>query len=131
MEQKTAEPIIQILSAPLVLAAPDQLVGDGAVVIKDSLILAVAKRADILRQFPSAQEKHLAGQILLPGFVNAHTHLELGFMAGKIPSPAFFPEWVLKLQSSFPPPEKIPEMVNFGVNESIRQALRFGVTTVG
>ncbi|HTV48294.1 MAG TPA: amidohydrolase family protein [Phycisphaerae bacterium] len=121
----------QILSAPLVLAAPDQLIQDGAVVINDSLILAIGKRSEILRQFPSAVEKHFDGHVLLPGFVNAHTHLELGFLAGKIPGPAFFPEWVLKLQSSFPPQEQIPQVVSTGVCESVRQSLRFGVTTVG
>jgi aminodeoxyfutalosine deaminase len=131
MQYESAEAGSLILSAPLVLAAPDQLISDGAVAVENSLIIAVGRRSDLLHRFPSAPEKQFAAHILLPGFVNAHAHLELGFMAGKIPGPAFFPDWVLQLQAAYPPPEQFPRVIAQSVRESVGQCLRFGVTTVG
>ncbi len=34
---------------------------------------------------------------LLPGLVNAHTHLELSWLAGRVPPAASLPEWILSL----------------------------------
>ncbi len=47
---------------------------DGAVAIRGGRILAAGPHAEITRAFTAAQELDLSGFVVLPGFVDAHTH---------------------------------------------------------
>jgi len=53
------------------------LIKNGAVLIADGLIVAVGSRAQVEAQplARSAQQLDLAGRVVLPGFVDSHTHL--------------------------------------------------------
>lgn len=42
----------------------------------------------------AAAEVDLGDVVLLPGLVNAHTHLELSWLRGKVPRAERFPDWV-------------------------------------
>jgi cytosine/adenosine deaminase-related metal-dependent hydrolase len=63
---------------PIVAAA----INDGAIVINDSKIAAVGDRATILRAFPGAVVEDFGNAAILPGLINAHSHLELTVMRG-------------------------------------------------
>jgi len=63
---------------PIVAAA----INDGAIVINDSKIAAVGDRAAILRAFPGALVEDFGNAAILPGLINAHSHLELTVMRG-------------------------------------------------
>ena len=63
---------------PIVAAA----INDGAIVINDSKIAAVGDRAAILRDFPGALVEDFGNAAILPGLINAHSHLELTVMRG-------------------------------------------------
>ena len=41
-----------------------------------------------------AESLDLGNAVLLPGLINAHTHLELSWLRGRVPPAARFPEWV-------------------------------------
>lgn len=62
-----------------------------ALVEKDGRIVFAGRRADAVRQFPSAVPRNLKGRTLLPGFIDGHGHLYLtGFltsMANVMPAP--------------------------------------------
>jgi cytosine/adenosine deaminase-related metal-dependent hydrolase len=51
-------------------------------------------RAQRIGPGDGAAEIDLGAVALLPGLVNAHTHLELSWMAGAVPPGASFPDWI-------------------------------------
>lgn len=55
--------------------------------VSGATISAVGPHSDLMQKFPQDEVIDAAGQILLPGFVNAHTHL-YGNLAHGIPAPA-------------------------------------------
>jgi cytosine/adenosine deaminase-related metal-dependent hydrolase len=70
---------------------------DGALVVEGERILDVGEAATLGARYPSARRVDLGECLLLPGAVNAHTHLELTGLAGAIPDGLAFVEWVLAL----------------------------------
>jgi cytosine/adenosine deaminase-related metal-dependent hydrolase len=87
---------MRLVSAPAVVplvpsGAP--WVPDGAVALDDDdTIRAVGARADLRRRFAQAPEQRAEGA-LLPGLVNAHTHLELSGLVGEVPGGAGLVAW--------------------------------------
>lgn len=53
------------------------IIRDGALLVRDGRIAAVGRRADLLRQGSArgARKLDLEGRVVLPGFVDSHTHL--------------------------------------------------------
>jgi aminodeoxyfutalosine deaminase len=73
----------------------------------------------------------LPDAILMPGLVNAHTHLELSDLRQDAPPDGFVP-WLLSVMSRAPRlGDSIPQLVEHAVATGVAQCLRFGVTTVG
>jgi cytosine/adenosine deaminase-related metal-dependent hydrolase len=61
---------------------------------------------DLGRGRPPGQADDLGDVALLPGLVNAHTHLELSWMAGLVPAAASMDEWIrtlLRVRRGGPP----------------------------
>ncbi|MCC6673196.1 MAG: imidazolonepropionase [Planctomycetes bacterium] len=50
------------------------IVPDGAVAVRDGRIVAVGATADLRRRFRAGEELDLSGFVVLPGFVDCHTH---------------------------------------------------------
>jgi cytosine/adenosine deaminase-related metal-dependent hydrolase len=70
---------------------------DGALVVEGGRILDVGEAAVLGERHPNARRVDLGDSALLPGAVNAHTHLELSGLAGAIPEGLEFGPWVLEL----------------------------------
>ena len=69
-------------------------VRDGTVAVEGSRIAYVGPRADA----PPGEDRDLGRAVLLPGLVNAHTHLELTAFHDVIP-PRGFRDWIVTLQA--------------------------------
>lgn len=54
-----------------------RVIPDGAIAIHDTKIVAVGKRADIEEQYQAPQTLHCEGHYILPGLINAHTHVPM------------------------------------------------------
>ena len=81
------------LSADVVWPARSAVVRDGAVLIDSwGRITAVGSECDVPAP-PGARVVHVPDAVLLPGFVNAHTHLELHGLRGQIGEDDFF-AWI-------------------------------------
>lgn len=64
---------------------------DGWVTIQDGQVVAVGQGR------PPVQARDLGDVALLPGLVNAHTHLELTWMAGRVPQADSIDDWIQTL----------------------------------
>src|SRR5690606_11709214 len=58
------------------------LIYDGAVAIRGDSIVAVGTRDDVLKRFESDNVIDCAGKYILPGLVNAHTHVPMTLLRG-------------------------------------------------
>lgn len=88
----------KIYTARWVLPIVTAAINDGAIVINDSKIAAVGDRAAVLRAFPGEIVEDFGNAAILPGLVNAHSHLELTVMRGflELEEHDFF-AWLRKL----------------------------------
>lgn len=97
---------IRAVAAPWVLlgappagrggSAPRQARGirDGAVAFDGDRVVAVGPRPEVEARHGRAEARDA---ILLPALVNAHLHLELGHLAGKVPGGEGLAPWILRL----------------------------------
>ncbi len=87
----------------------------------------------VLAVGPAQADRHadvdFGDAVILPGFVNAHTHLELTGLRGKVPPRGSFIDWIVSLAGQHPrlgDPLARRESVRAGIRES----LAAGVTAV-
>jgi 5-methylthioadenosine/S-adenosylhomocysteine deaminase len=100
---------------------------DGTVAEANGRITYVGARSDA--PHGPGEDRELGDAILLPGLVNAHTHLELTAFRGLIPDLPFR-EWILTLQrakTEVMTAERFLDSARHGIGEG----LRAGVTTFG
>src|SRR5688572_20129590 len=89
---------MKILSARYVLPISSEPLENGAVAVENDKIVAVGARDEIAGQFPEAAVEDLGEAAILPGFVNAHSHLEITAMRGFLDEfDADFYSWLITL----------------------------------
>ena len=115
--------VVSVLSADWVVPVEGPPIRDGAVAIDEhGLIAAVGRREEI------GEGTHYPEAVILPGFVNAHTHLEYEVYAG-FGDGLGFADWIgLHVQRK--------QRIDLGDVEAIARlgafnCLRSGITTVG
>ncbi len=78
--------------AAWVLPVATPPIRDGWVEVADGVVTDVGPPASLPRDRP-ARTVHLPAHAVLPGLVNAHTHLELSGLRGAVPRTRSMPEW--------------------------------------
>ncbi len=86
-----------ILTARLLLPISGPPLADGGLLIRDGVIQTVGRASALIRDFPGERHEDLGSAVLLPGLVNAHTHLELTGLRGRLPLGQPFTQWVTTL----------------------------------
>lgn len=118
----TADWLLPISAAPI---------EHGAIAVENKKIVGVGTKRDIQNQFPNTPCKDFGEAAILPGFVNAHAHLELTALRGFLDSVENdFPTWLIKLASARDgrmTPEGIANSALCGAIEAVRA----GVTAIG
>lgn len=66
---------------------------DAGVCIQKGKIVRLGRWRD-LRRLGASNPKDLGDVLLMPGLVNAHCHLDYTHMAGGLPAPRYFPDWL-------------------------------------
>jgi cytosine/adenosine deaminase-related metal-dependent hydrolase len=82
-----------ILRARTILPVTWPPIENGAIVISENRIAGVGPWAD-LQAHAAGKVSDLGEVILLPGLVNAHCHLDYTDMAGQLPPPKKFTDWI-------------------------------------
>jgi cytosine/adenosine deaminase-related metal-dependent hydrolase len=88
-----------ILRAKIILPVTAPPIEDGAVLIAGNKIQAIGPFRD-LRRHTSKKVYDLGEVILLPGLVNAHCHLDYTDMAGELPPPKTFTDWIAAITAA-------------------------------
>lgn len=116
-----------LVAADWLLPVASPPLRDGAVLVRDGAIAAVGPRAALHAAAPDATLEAFPGSAIVPGFVNAHTHLEYGAFGG-LGDGGSFAAWLggfIRGQAALEP-AAIAASAALGV----LQCLRSGVTTV-
>lgn len=121
----------QLLLAEFVAPMDAGVIRDGAILIDSGVIVDVGNGNELREKYPQAVADDLGAAVIVPGLVNAHTHLELSCLSPG-DRPDSFCGWILSLQQRMLSVSRDPlKIAQLGVDEGIRQCLRYGVTTVG
>src|SRR5215469_9359954 len=101
---------------------------DGAVAIRGDLIVAVGKRAEVEGKYQAHETIHARGKLILPGFINGHTHVPMTLFRG-LHDDVTLGEWLHKY--IFPAEAKNvnQEFVRWGTRLAAAEQIRSGVTT--
>jgi aminodeoxyfutalosine deaminase len=104
---------------------------DAAVVFADGRVIDLGDERSMAAAHPEAHATDLDDAILLPGLINAHTHLELSTCTVAA-APASFVEWILGIREQLKQTglDEVPR-AQIATRAGIEQCLRFGVTCVG
>jgi cytosine/adenosine deaminase-related metal-dependent hydrolase len=119
----------RLVSATWVLPVSREPLRDGAVLVDDGRIIALGSRAELEAiARPDAERRHFDGATIMPGLVNAHTHLSLTDLAGAIPRMPFA-EWLHRVVDKM----RSWELGDFAASaeHGTQQLLDCGVTAVG
>jgi aminodeoxyfutalosine deaminase len=81
--------------------------------------------------FTASDEIDLGEVAVLPGLVNAHTHLELSWMRGRIPETDDFDGWIRRIIELKHEAVAHGDAVAAAIDEAIREARAFGTVAVG
>lgn len=89
--------MIRVLRADHVLPIAAEPIRDGAVAYDDGMIIATGPADRVIAAVRSAEVEELGAAIILPGLVNAHTHIEYATYGGfgdGLPFPAWLADHV-------------------------------------
>lgn len=119
---------MKALTAPFLIPIGKPLIKDGVLVIEEGKILDMGEREAVLSRYPNAQVEDFVSSVLMPGLVNAHTHMDLLFFQGTGESPQFF-DWLAEGWNH----RRKQTLVDrrHCIDEGVRQLLRSGTTCVG
>jgi cytosine/adenosine deaminase-related metal-dependent hydrolase len=106
----------------------------GAVAVENGVVLLAGAKADVLRAAPAAHSlREFPGAAILPGLVNAHTHLQIPRFTdagGKpLPVPSSFIDWILQVIAWRLSADFSTFSANFSA--AAQEALSFGTTSAG
>ncbi len=114
-----------ILRAKYVMPNSRTVIENGAVVIRGSKIVDIG-RYPTVRSSGAPPIHDLGEVVLIPGLVNAHTHLDLTSSADSVQRTPKFTDWVFQIVG-----KRNPSTIEPSIREGVQQSLAGGVTTVG
>jgi len=104
------------------VAAPP--IENGCLEVRDGQIVSVAQSSG-----PQAGAVDYGDAVILPGLVNAHTHLELSFCKGRVAYRGSFIKWVKDFRRLYPK-IRMDQRLRRAMRKGLQESLAAGVTTV-
>ena len=128
--QTTKENVDLLITGGMVVAmdGPRSIYDDGAVAVSDDAIIAVGPRSEIEAKYQARQTIDATNHLILPGFINGHTHVPMTLFRG-IHDDVTLNDWLYKY--IFPAEAKnvTEEFVRWGTRLAAAEQIRSGVTT--
>ncbi len=117
-----------IVAARWVIPVSGPPIRDGAVRIDDARIVEVGARDELAAAHPAEEVRDYPACALVPGLVNAHTHLALSVLRDVVPS-SRFPEWIGRTARAIKAltPDDLVASATLGAHRAIAS----GTTAVG
>ena len=127
---QTSQDVDLVVSGGIVVTMDDarRILNDGSVAIKGDAIVAVGTRTEIETHYHGAQTIDARGRLVLPGFINGHTHVPMTLFRG-LHDDVTLNDWLYKY--IFPAEAKNvnEEFVRWGTRLAAAEQIRAGVTT--
>ena len=99
---------------------------DGVVTVDDGKVIAVGSA------LAQSADRDLGDVAILPGLINAHTHLELSWMRGRVPPASTFTDWVKTLFAIRGRPDSAMSAQQIApIHEAIAELKASGTAAVG
>lgn len=120
---------LHVYRAGWVLPVTSPPIRDGAVAVREGVLLDVGPAGEVAGRHPRAAEEDLGHALLLPGLTNAHTHLSLTTLSGRLPGDAGFLPWLgaAARNAAALSPQEVAASTERGLEES----WRLGTVLVG
>ncbi len=124
------QPIDTLFINAIVLTMDEKLTqyDPGAVAVKGDSIVAVGREADLKKEYTVNETIDCGGKILMPGLVNAHTHVPMTLIRGladDLRLDVWLMGYMLPVERQF----VSPEFVRLGTLIACAEQIRCGVTT--
>ena len=128
--QAQKQPVDLLITGGLIVTMdqPRTIFDDGALAVKGDTIVGVGPRHELEAKFAAAQTIDATGQLVLPGFINGHTHVPMTLFRG-LHDDVTLDDWLRKY--IFPAEAKnvTEEFVRWGTRLAAAEQIRAGVTT--
>ncbi|HEX2906322.1 MAG TPA: amidohydrolase [Phototrophicaceae bacterium] len=124
------EKVETILTGGTVVTMNQQfdVIADGAVAIKDAKIVAVGGSAEIAAQYEAERVVDCAGQYIMPGLVNAHTHVPMTLLRG-LADDRRLDVWLMGYMMPTEREFVNPDFCRVGTGLACAEMIRSGVTS--
>ena len=99
----------------------------GAVAIKDDAIVAVGEEKEIINAYSAKMVRDCSGKVLMPGFINAHTHVPMNLIRG-LANDLRLDVWLLGYIMPVEREFVTPDFVSLGTKMACTELIRSGVT---
>jgi cytosine/adenosine deaminase-related metal-dependent hydrolase len=116
-----------IVHARIVVTMDGAPIENGAVAIEGDRIADVGSFAEVKAR-NGGEVVDLGEQALLPGLINAHSHLDYTCLRGKIPRQKSFPDWIRTINAE--KAKLSPQNYLASIKEGFTEAREFGTTTI-
>jgi aminodeoxyfutalosine deaminase len=117
-----------IIRARVVVTMDGPPIDNGALAISGDQIVDVGKFSEVSKRQSNQEIVDLGEQVLLPGLINAHCHLDYTCLRGKILSQESFADWIRAINAE--KAKLSPEDYVRSINQGFAESKRFGTTTI-
>ncbi len=108
--------------------AARSIYNDGAIAVSGDQILAVGARAEIEAHYQAPQTIDARGKLVLPGFINGHTHVPMTLLRG-LHDDVTLNDWLYKYIFPAEKQNVTEDFVRWGTRLAAAEQIRSGITT--
>lgn len=119
-----------LLKNAIVLTMDDdyQIFEPGAVVVHGENIIAVGNESHLIQMYPDVEVVDCGGKVLMPGLVNAHTHVPMTLLRG-LADDLRLDVWLLGYMMPVEREFVSPDFVQLGTKLACAEMIRSGITS--